>query len=219
MRWKNFSMANLTSERSNCCDRKHFRDSVDLEDRPVCVVELWVGCTNDTQQNLRYISEVQLLAIAKLLMLLTLANGTPVIAKDIFGSYSSCPLDCGLRFFDGRPLFGESKTIRGIVLSILVTMTVAPLLGISWQIGAVVASLAMAGDLFSSFVKRRLHMLSGDRATGLDQVPESLFPLLACRGPLSLTAAEIAVTVVIFFVGALLVSRLLHKLHLRDRPY
>ena len=50
-------------------------------------------------------------------------------------------------------------------------------------------------------MKRRIHLLSGDKATGLDQVPESLFPLLACRNWLSLTASEIALTVVIFFVG------------------
>jgi len=77
----------------------------------------------------------------------------------------------------------------------------------------------MAGDLFSSFLKRRLHLSPESRATGLDQVPESLFPLLACRKLLSLTALDITVTVLIFFIGAVLVSRLLYKLHLRDRPY
>ena len=77
----------------------------------------------------------------------------------------------------------------------------------------------MAGDLFSSFLKRRLKLSSASRATGLDQVPESLFPLLACRDLLSLTAVDITVTVVIFFIGTVLVSRLLYKFHLRDRPY
>ena len=81
------------------------------------------------------------------------------------------------------------------------------------------AAVAMAGDLFSSFLKRRIRLQSADRATGLDQVPESLFPLLACRNWLSLTAVDIAVTVALFFIGEILVSRLLHKLHLRDRPY
>jgi hypothetical protein len=42
-----------------------------------------------------------------------LANGTPVVAKRIFGDHFASPLD-GNRWFidDGRPLFGESKTIR-----------------------------------------------------------------------------------------------------------
>ena len=77
----------------------------------------------------------------------------------------------------------------------------------------------MAGDLFSSFVKRRLNLRPSSRALGLDQVPESLFPLLACRDVLSLTAADIALAVGIFFVGELILSRLLYKAHLRDEPY
>jgi hypothetical protein len=43
-----------------------------------------------------------------------------------------------------------------------------------------VAFMAMLGDLFSGFVKRRLGMGPSDKALGLDYVPESLLPLLAC---------------------------------------
>jgi CDP-2,3-bis-(O-geranylgeranyl)-sn-glycerol synthase len=77
----------------------------------------------------------------------------------------------------------------------------------------------MAGDLLSSFVKRRLHLPPSSRASGLDQVPEALFPLLACRNLLSLAAADIAVCVVMFFVGEVVLSRLLYALNLRERPY
>ena len=80
-------------------------------------------------------------------------------------------------------------------------------------------AMAMLGDLFSSFVKRRLNLSPGSRATGLDQIPESLFPLLACRNLLSLTIADIGVCVAIFFVGEVLLSRLLFAVRLRDRPY
>jgi hypothetical protein len=48
--------------------------------------------------------------IAKRLVLLTLANGTPVITKDILGGRLASPLDRGAKFVDGRPLFGASKT-------------------------------------------------------------------------------------------------------------
>ena len=162
---------------------------------------------------------MQLLHIVQLLVLMTLANGTPIVAKKICGSRFSFLLDAGTIFFDGRPLFGHSKTVRGTVVSILVTTASAPLIGLDLMIGAMVAGAAMAGDLFSSFVKRRLNLPSSGQVLGLDQVPESLFPMLACRDALSLTIADIALGVGIFFIGALILSRLLFRAHLRDEPY
>jgi CDP-2,3-bis-(O-geranylgeranyl)-sn-glycerol synthase len=147
------------------------------------------------------------------------ANGTPIVAKKIFGPRFARPLDAGFNFFDGRPLFGHSKTIRGILASIFITTVSAPLIGLDLTIGAIVASSAMAGDLFSSFVKRRLNFPPSSQALGLDQVPESLFPMLACRDALSLTIADIALGVGIFFIGELILSRLLFRAHLRDEPY
>lgn len=157
--------------------------------------------------------------VAKILVLLTLANGTPVITKYILGTHFASPIDRGTKFADGRPLFGSSKTLRGILLSIVVTSACAPLIGLNWRIGAVVASVAMAGDLFSSFLKRRRNLPAGAKATGLDQIPESLFPLLACRGALPLTALDVVAAAAIFLAGDLLLSRLLYHFRLRDRPY
>jgi|SRR4051812_29510653 len=162
---------------------------------------------------------MQLLLMLKCLLLITLANGTPVVAKKILGLRFSRPLDAGILFFDRRPLFGASKTIRGILASILITTTSAPLIDLDLTIGATVAGAAMAGDLFSSFVKRRLNLLPSSQALGLDHVPESLFPMLACRDALSLTIADIALGVGIFFIGGLILSRLLFRAHLRDEPY
>ena len=162
---------------------------------------------------------MHLLQIAQLLVLVTLANGTPIVAKKVFGPRFSFPLDAGTTFFDGQPLFGKSKTIRGILLSILLTTAGAPILGLDLTIGARVAIAAMAGDLLSSFLKRRLNLPSSCQALGLDQVPESLFPMLACRDALSLTIADIALGVGVFFVGELILSRFLFQIHLRDEPY
>jgi CDP-2,3-bis-(O-geranylgeranyl)-sn-glycerol synthase len=162
---------------------------------------------------------MHILVTLKVLFLLMLANGTPVIAKDILRSRFAFPIDRGANFADGRQVFGSSKTIRGIFLSILVTSAFAFTLGMDWKIGALVASMAMVGDLFSSFFKRRLNLPAGSRATGLDQVPESLFPLLACRSAFMLTALDIAGGVALFFVGELILSRLFYHFHLRDQPY
>jgi CDP-archaeol synthase len=157
--------------------------------------------------------------ILQSLVLLILANGTPIVAKKILGSRFSRSLDGGLKFIDRRPLFGSAKTIRGILVSILITAAGAPLVGVQPKVGALVAVTAMAGDLFSSFVKRRLNFRPSSQALGLDQVPESLLPLLACRDRLSLTVADIALAVLIFFVCELILSRILYKAHLRDEPY
>jgi CDP-diglyceride synthetase len=158
-------------------------------------------------------------ALLQLLVLLTLANGAPVVAKKIFGDRFSMPLDGGLAFPDGRALFGKSKTLRGIVVAMLATAAGAPLIGLDLATGAIVAAAAMAGDLLSSFTKRRLDYQPSSQALGLDQIPESLLPMLAARAALSLTAIDIAAGVAIFFVGELVLSRLLFKAHLRDQPY
>src|SRR5256885_10313909 len=98
---------------------------------------------------------MQLLHILQLLVLMTLANGTPIVAKKIFGPHFSFPLDAGTMFFDGRPLFGPSKTIRGILISVFITIASAPLIGLDLTIVASVAGAAMAGRLFVRFVRVR----------------------------------------------------------------
>ncbi len=162
---------------------------------------------------------MQVIVVFQILVLLALANGAPVIAKKVLGNRFSYPLDCGIRFVDGRPLFGPSKTLRGLAFALVVTTGLAPLIGLDLKTGAVVGAAAMIGDLFSSFLKRRMNLPASSQALGLDQVPESLLPLLACREALSLTAIDIAAAVAVFFVGELLLSRLLYKLRIRDRPY
>jgi CDP-2,3-bis-(O-geranylgeranyl)-sn-glycerol synthase len=78
---------------------------------------------------------------------------------------------------------------------------------------------AMAGDLFSSFTKRRLGLAPSSMALGLDQIPESLFPLLACRLLLPLSFFDVVAGVTLFFIGGLILSRILFRFNLRDRPY
>ncbi|MGC8551085.1 MAG: hypothetical protein ACP5M4_15500, partial [Acidobacteriaceae bacterium] len=92
-------------------------------------------------------------------------------------------------------------------------------LEMGWGAGAVVAAWSMGGDLFSSFCKRRLGVSSGGRATGLDQIPEALFPALAVRGMPGLSWLDGAVVVGVFLVGEMLLSVLFFRWHLRDRPY
>lgn len=155
--------------------------------------------------------------VLELLILLTVANGTPVVAKRLFGSAFAQPLDGGALFADGRPWFGPSKTIRGVVLATLATAAAAGVLGLGWKVGALLGVVAMAGDLLASFIKRRLGLAPSSQAVGLDQIPGSL--MLAGRLFMPVTGLDIAVTTLLFFVGEVILSRLLCKWHVRDRPY
>lgn len=158
-------------------------------------------------------------AIAQVLFLLILANGAPVVATRLLGKKYAAPLDGNMTFIDGRPLFGLSKTIRGVCVSLLTTTLCAPLVGLSFGAGLLIGATAMLGDLSSSFIKRRLGLPPSSRATGLDQIPESAIPFLACRSTLGLSLFDMVSGCAIFFVGELLLSELFFRLHLRDRPY
>ena len=157
--------------------------------------------------------------IVQCLLVLTFANGVPVIAKKLFGERLARPIDGGRLLWDGQPLFGRSKTYRGVVLAIGASTVGSPFVGLDLKTGALIGFVAMAGDLLSSFLKRRLRLASSAEAPGLDQVPESLLPLLAVRNLLGLSSWDILVGVGVFWVGELLVSRLLYIVRIRDRPY
>ena len=154
-----------------------------------------------------------------LLLLLIVANGSPVVAQTLFGSLLARPLDCGRVLADGHRLLGASKTLRGLLTALSTTTAFAPILGFPWHIGLLAAACAMLGDAFSSFIKRRLGLHSGAMAPTLDQVPEALFPLLACKPLLALSWTQVLLLTLGFTVSALLISRLLYLLGFRQHPY
>ena len=67
-----------------------------------------------------------------------------------------------------------------------VTKPAAVLMGLPWHMGALAAASAMAGDCLSSFIKRRFGLEPSSMTLGLDQVPELLFPAVACSAYLPL---------------------------------
>ena len=128
--------------------------------------------------------------ILKLLLMLFAANGAPVLATRVLDGHGAWPVDGGRHWCDGRPLFGPSKTWRGLVMALLAAGSLAPLLGWPVGVGLAIGVGAMAGDLLSSFVKRRLGRPSSSQALGIDQIPEALLPLLAVRETLALDVME-----------------------------
>lgn len=153
------------------------------------------------------------------LLLLLIANGAPVIAHNLFGQAYAQAIDGGRRFIDGKPLLGRSKTIRGVLAAVLCTALAAWILQQGLLFGALFAAYAMLGDLFSSFIKRRLAIAPSGMALGLDQIPEVLFPLLAFRQQLTLDWYDVWIIVCVFFVLELVLSGILYRLKLRKRPY
>ncbi|MBV9829883.1 MAG: CDP-archaeol synthase [Alphaproteobacteria bacterium] len=148
-----------------------------------------------------------------------MANGSPIFAAKLLGLHWSYPADCNVCFFDRERVFGPSKTLRGIGAAVLATAGGAVLFGIDWRTGVLVGASAMAGDLISSFTKRRLGLAPSSRAWALDQVPEALLPVIVCEQAFAFTPTEIAMVVVLFFVAAVLLSRLLFSMGLRKQPY
>ncbi len=159
------------------------------------------------------------MAVLQLLALLVLVNGAPILARRLLGERWARPVDGGRCFRDGRPLLGRAKTWRGLGAALAMGLLGAPWLGMTAGLGLMVASAAMAGDLLSSFIKRRLGYPPSTMALGLDQIPEALLPALVAAPRLDLGILEVTSVTLLFLVVELLLSRLLYRLGIRDEPY
>ncbi|MDJ0741561.1 MAG: CDP-archaeol synthase [Gammaproteobacteria bacterium] len=156
---------------------------------------------------------------ALLLLLLLIANGSPIAARAVLRAHGATPLDGGIVLRDGQRLLGPSKTVRGVIVAVVASTLTAPLLGFDWWIGTTVGALAMLGDSLSSLVKRRLHLAAGASAPGLDHIPESLLPLLACSWLLDLSLALAVGLSVAFMLADLALSRWLYRLGIGGHPH
>jgi CDP-2,3-bis-(O-geranylgeranyl)-sn-glycerol synthase len=103
------------------------------------------------------------------------ANGAPVV----FGG--GRPVDLGRKLW-GRRIFGDHKTMRGLVMGILSGLVVAGAISIYspelLATGILLTIGAHAGDLFGSFVKRRLNKKEGASWALFDQYLFLAFGLL-----------------------------------------
>ena len=162
---------------------------------------------------------MQLTLDLQVLLLVIVANGAPLAAKAILGEKLSVPLDAGHIFSDGRPLFGTSKTVRGLVVGVGAGALCALLLGFDWTIGLLIGAAALAGDLVSSFIKRRMDLAPGSQVVGLDHIPESLVPALVAMPLVGLTLFDVAVVTALFAAGGLISSLVLAKLRPENQPH
>lgn len=144
-----------------------------------------------------------------LLIWLISVNGAPILLAKILGKRFNMPIDGNCLWSDGRPLFGQSKTIRGVLVALLVSIGVGSLLQWPFVMSVAFGLLSMLGDLTSSFIKRRLGYQPSSMALGIDQIPESLFPLLGIQFWLTLSFSQIVGVVLAFFCLELLLSPIL----------
>ncbi|WP_328187990.1 CDP-archaeol synthase [Marinobacter sp. OP 3.4] len=157
--------------------------------------------------------------IVWLLVLLILANGSPVVAARLASHRFSGAVDGGRRWRDGQPVLGASKTWRGLVAGFVTCTAFAPVVGLDLAFGAIFAALALGGDLLSSFIKRRMGLEASARASGLDQLPESVLPVAYAWASLDLPAWQATGVVLLFVAGNMLSSPLLYRLGIRKRPH
>lgn len=157
--------------------------------------------------------------LVHLLLLIIIANGAPIILRALMGHRLDFAIDSGYRLPDNNPLFGSSKTWRGVIGAVIFTSIGAILLGYSALTGAQIAIYAVLGDVLSSFIKRRLGMASSSMAPLLDQVPESLLPAVMLMETFDLGFQSIIILVCMFIVLELILSGIFFKLGIRKRPY
>ena len=121
------------------------------------------------------------------------ANGLAPLAK-FSGKH---PVDFGKRLKDGRPVFGSGKTWEGSIIGVVMGMLIGSIMGLAfyflpWGLSPVPLSIApmgpvlgfmlgfgaISGDIFKSFIKRRIGFERGRTLPIVDQLDFILGSLL-----------------------------------------
>jgi CDP-2,3-bis-(O-geranylgeranyl)-sn-glycerol synthase len=100
-----------------------------------------------------------------------IANATPVVLS------GGGPLDGGRDWIDGKPLFGDHKTVRG-TLSGLAAGFLIGLAQMRPFRGALLSIGAIGGDLIVSFFKRRMSLKPGALLPIADQMGFIIFAVI-----------------------------------------
>lgn len=153
-----------------------------------------------------------------------IANSTPVLLG------GGRPLDLGKKFLDGRPILGKGKTIRGTIAGILAgtlfyfieapfvsNFTIASQLTL--EISFLLASGTIFGDIFGSFIKRRLGFKSGANLLLLDQLTFVIFAILFASIRIRLHPVQAAFIILITPFVHKTFNVIAYLAKLKDTPY
>lgn len=166
------------------------------------------------------------------------ANASPVLLG------GGTPIDLGKKFFDGRRIFGDGKTIRGFISGIfcgflvgLLQVFVNPtleklieqhvtllpyqrsLLRTNFIIAILLPMGAMVGDLIGSFIKRRLGLERGAPAPLLDQLDFLIGALLFTSFVFTVPFICVTILLVVTLIIHLLTNALGYILGLKNVPW
>src|SRR5699024_12597896 len=91
--------------------------------------------------------------------------------------------------------------------------------GPGFVFGLLFGVLALAGDLLSSFIKRRLGLKPSARMPWLDQAPEAALPMLLAISWELTGLWNGLLVVVIFALANMWISPILYRLGIRHQPH
>jgi len=145
------------------------------------------------------------------------ANAVPVIVG------GGQPLDLGKNFFDGKPIFGKNKTLRGFFFGLAIGVMVGLVEIILFDYPLLFSVLspfgALMGDLAGAFLKRRLGIAPGGLLPIIDQIDFAIGAILFSL-PLTMIYWELAIAVIIITAPIhLLTNFLAYKLKLKNNPW
>ncbi len=158
------------------------------------------------------------LLIFKFWLILMVTNGTPMLAAALWPGLRRRPVDNGRRLADGQPLLGHHKTWGGLLSGILAGGLCGGLMGLSLPMSSLIAGTSMLGDLFTSFLKRRMGFKEGETLPLFDQVFEGAFPLLLCKWAYRLSWSVFLATLLVFSASILLGSLMKKRLSFLFTP-
>ena len=145
------------------------------------------------------------------------ANAVPVITG------GGRPLDFGKNFFDGKPIFGKNKTLRGFIFGLAIGTAAGAVESLLFGYPALFSLLsplgALMGDLAGAFIKRRLGIAPGNLLPIIDQIDFVLGALLFSL-PLMMIYWQLAVAVLIITPPIHLFTNFLaYKIGLKRHPW
>jgi len=108
---------------------------------------------------------------------LYIANMTPVFLKKL--NFLNYPVDFNKTIF-GKRILGNHKTWRGLIFGALAGGIVSLLQSRGIIVGMMIGLGGLVGDVFGSFIKRRMNISEGERLAIVDQVDFIIGSLIFC---------------------------------------